>query len=117
MQYRTRFPVRVDLARGVVIGPGRDTTRNIELIFGSNHGDVLIGSHLDNYIDGSKGDDVIRGKGGEDQLDGNFGDDILSGGAGRDSIVDPDGYDRVWGGRGRDRCDADRLTGCRDLWP
>ena len=55
-----------------------DTLKDIELVWGSTHGDTFIASD---------GADTIHGDGGNDTLNGGAGDDDLGGGAGNDTFV------------------------------
>jgi Ca2+-binding RTX toxin-like protein len=124
--------VLVDVARGVATGQGRDTFPTVLMqVAGSHHGDVLLGSALDDELNGLHGSDMVRGRGGDDAIllnsfdqkasvadtgYGGAGDDVLQGwrgpqqlvgGDGDDSFHDPDaGPDRLFGGRGSDRFHA-----------
>jgi VCBS repeat-containing protein len=55
-----------------------DTVANIERVYGTNFGDVFVGS---------ESADVFLGEGGNDRLDGRGGFDTLTGGAGIDTFV------------------------------
>ena len=70
--------VRVDLARGIATGWGRDRLRSFEDVVGSSRADRLLGSKGPNYLWGLGGADFIDGRGGRDHA---------SGGPGRDRCV------------------------------
>jgi Ca2+-binding RTX toxin-like protein len=70
--------VRVDLARGVATGWGRDRLRSFEDAVGSPRADLLLGSRGTNYL---------WGLGGADFIDGRAGRDHAFGGPGRDRCV------------------------------
>lgn len=70
--------VRVDLARGVATGWGRDRLRSFEDAVGSRRSDRLFGSRGTNYL---------WGLGGADFIDGRAGRDHAFGGPGRDRCV------------------------------
>jgi Ca2+-binding RTX toxin-like protein len=57
---------------------------SVEAVTGSQAGDQLIGSELDNVLDGGSGDDDLRGNVGDDTLRGGQDDDLLIGNAGDD---------------------------------
>ena len=74
----------------------RDTLVSIEDVRGTQSGDIIIGSDVDNDLAGLGGDDFIEALEGADRLLGGEGNDILiggdgsdthSGGAGNDSFV------------------------------
>jgi Ca2+-binding RTX toxin-like protein len=71
-------PVRLDLARGVATGWGRDRLRSFEDVVGSPRADRLLGSRVRNYI---------WGLGGADLIDGRAGRDHAFGGPGRDTCL------------------------------
>ncbi|MDE0154963.1 MAG: FG-GAP-like repeat-containing protein [Gammaproteobacteria bacterium] len=63
-----------------------DIIRNVEIVDGTDYGDVLIGDHKDNGFQGFGGDDDIRGNDGDDYLSGGEGRDRLDGGEGSDMV-------------------------------
>jgi Ca2+-binding RTX toxin-like protein len=101
--------VRVDLQvastnTGIAAG---DTFAGIEDIYGSFHGDKLLGDTGANMIWGDLGNDA--------RLDGRGGNDTIFGGAGNDVLVGGWGADVLDGGAGtRDRAQySDSATGLR----
>ena len=70
--------VRVDLARGVASGWGRDRLRSFEDVVGSRRADRIFGS---------RGANFLWGLGGADLIDGRAGRDHAFGGPGRDRCV------------------------------
>ena len=79
-----------------------DTLVGIENLVGSNQGDALRGSNIDNTIFGLSGNDVIRGFGGRDTVYGGDGADNIRGGASLDSIFGQTGDDLLFGEGGND---------------
>ncbi len=84
----------------------------IEIIEGTDAGDVLLGTSGNDSIDGLKGADEINGRGGNDIIDGGnqsdsikggAGDDVVYGGTGNDSIAGGGGNDELFGGSNNDR--------------
>lgn len=85
---------------------------DMEDAIGSDFGDEIYGSVLQNVIRGGGGGDYIDGWRGDDTLDGGAGDDTIFGDFGNDSIVDTgggsnylrgeDGADTIVGGAGFD---------------
>jgi Ca2+-binding RTX toxin-like protein len=67
--------VRVDLARGIATGWGRDRLRSFEDVVGSARADRLLGSKGANYLWGLAGADLIDGRGGRDHAFGGPGPD------------------------------------------
>ena len=63
---------------------------------GTNRGEVLRGTRLNDTLNGLGGDDTLLGSRGHDQLNGSSGDDFLRGGT---------GLDRLNGGLGEDLAD------------
>jgi len=79
---------------GVAAG---DTFSSIENVVGSDFGDYIFGSNVDNILMGGDGADRLRGHKGNDTLIGGTGDDNLLGGKGVDEFIfnDGDGADVV----------------------
>jgi hypothetical protein len=73
-----------------------------DLIFGTQHRDVICGLGGNDQIDGMGGNDVIFGGPGNDQLNGGSGNDVLYGGPGNDKLQGDDGSDVMYGGTGND---------------
>jgi len=77
--------------------------------------DIVLGSHVANWVHGNQGDDQLYGYGGADTLLGGQGNDRLLGGEGRDVMFGDDGDDRLFGESGDDQLFAgeghDSLTG------
>jgi Ca2+-binding RTX toxin-like protein len=97
---------------------GRDTARSdIDAVFGTPAGDVLIGDGSSETLLGFNGDDLLIGNGGKDTLGGFLGNDLMSGGTGGDTLRGSFGNDRLGGGPGDDRLaggpDNDFLKGKR----
>jgi serralysin len=71
--------VSVDLETGFVAGGEAqgDTIISIEHLSGSEHGDVLTGNAVANFIIGADGNDTITGGAGADNLQGSTGDDLF----------------------------------------
>ncbi len=89
--------IRLDLARpetstGHALG---DVLIGIEVIIGSDHGDILLGNVAANNLSGAGGGDFIVGNGGADSLYGGAGNDTLDGGAGPDLLHGGAGLDVV----------------------
>ena len=63
-----------------------DTLEAIENLYGSTHGDLLVGGYNDNEIAGLEGNDVLHGGSGDDALIGGNGNDTLKGGGGEDIL-------------------------------
>ena len=59
----------------------------MEIIDGSNNGEVIIGTSGDDYIRGFGGDDAIAGGAGNDVLHGGLGSSFLIGGDGHDTFI------------------------------
>jgi Ca2+-binding RTX toxin-like protein len=97
-------------------GAGRDTVHgDIEDVFGTELGDVLVGDHSSETLIGLGGDDFIFGNSGRDTLLGYNGNDLLSGRSGKDLLRGGPGFDRLYGKSGNDRLaggpDGDFLRG------
>lgn len=110
--------VYVDLAAGTGDGGEAtgDTYNGVEVAYGTNFDDTLIGDDGGNVLSGLGGDDFIFGGGGndflrgdefgatssDDYLDGGAGNDDLEGGGGSDILIGGDGNDILTGGLGGD---------------
>ena len=83
---------------------------DIEILIGSNHGDVLAGDFRFNVIWGLAGDDKLYGgpDGGDDRLLGGAGNDEVYGGKGNDLLYGGDGDDLLKGGPGDDTMEKER---------
>ena len=83
---------------------------DIEILIGSNHGDVLAGDFRFNVIWGLAGDDKLYGgpDGGDDWLFGGAGNDLVYGGKGNDLLYGGDGDDLLKGGPGDDTMEKER---------
>jgi trimeric autotransporter adhesin len=66
-------------------GIGVDTLVDIEVIGGSQFGDIMTAGAISISFYGGAGNDQLNGGAGADLLDGGAGDDILNGGAGIDA--------------------------------
>ena len=88
--------VRLDIERGIGGDADGDRLFSIEVVFGTDFDDVLVGavginSNLQAFggndrVIGLDGDDVLYGGDGNDNLEGRGGADILRGGDGVDSV-------------------------------
>jgi Ca2+-binding RTX toxin-like protein len=97
-------------------GAGRDTVHSdVEVVFGTELGDVLVGDHSSETLIGLGGDDFIFGNSGRDTLLGYNGNDLLTGRSGNDLLRGGPGFDRLFGKSGNDRLaggpDGDFLRG------
>ena len=80
-------------------GSRRDTVHgDVEVQFGTEHNDVLVGDRTPETLIGLGGDDFEVGNGGGDTVLGSDGSDILRGGPGGDRQVGKSGNDRLAGG-------------------
>lgn len=70
-------------AQAVGTDQGSDVLTNIELLYGSNFNDTLMGDTAGNFLGGHAGDDSLSGGAGDDVLRGGAGDDVLDGGSSR----------------------------------
>jgi Ca2+-binding RTX toxin-like protein len=85
-------------------GSRRDTVQgDIEVLFGTNGNDVLVGDRSAETLFGLTGDDVLFGNGGNDTLLGFDGADLFVGGPGNDTARGGFGDDRLFGKAGGDR--------------
>lgn len=86
---------------------------DVENVYGSSVGDVIVGSASANILEGRGGNDTISGGAGNDVLRGGAGNDTLNGDAG-DDIFDegnaPTGGDIMNGGAGVDEVDYSART-------
>lgn len=91
--------ITADLSGGAV---SADVIRNVEVIIGSAHGDLLVA-----------GDTLITliGGGGSDTLVGGIGSDLLNGGRGADQLIGGDGDDTAHYGRASEAITIDLLAG------
>lgn len=81
---------------------GDNIQQDVENVFGTPFGDVIVGSDGPNSLIGGGGNDTIDGGGNADTLEGNAGNDSLIGSGGNDSLVGGSGNDHMIGGAGRD---------------
>ena len=72
------------------------TVPDIEHVFGSEAGDLLMGAHGSNLLYGSGGHDYLDGREGDDLLFGGYGFDDLHGGPGADLLSGGPDNDVVW---------------------
>jgi Ca2+-binding RTX toxin-like protein len=85
-------------------GARRDNVHgDIEIVFGTELPDVLIGDHSSETLVGFGGDDFVVGNSGGDTLLGFDGNDLLSGRSGFDTLRGGPGADREFGKSGNDR--------------
>ena len=80
--------VTVNLAMGTGQGGHAegDTLTRINSLWGSQHGDHLIGDAGRSLLWGRAGNDTLEGGAGDDRLQGDAGADMLDGGEGRDVV-------------------------------
>jgi Ca2+-binding RTX toxin-like protein len=76
---------------------------DVEVLFGTELGDVLVGDHSSETLIGLGGDDFIIGGSGRDTILGFDGNDLLTGGSGSDVLRGGPGADRQYGKSGNDR--------------
>lgn len=91
--------VRVDLGAGTATGEGNDELQGFEIVLGSRHDDVLIGSADAAY-------EELRGRGGDDTIRARAAITMLFGGRGNDSLLGGPGEDDFFGGLGNDDIQA-----------
>jgi Ca2+-binding RTX toxin-like protein len=85
-------------------GNQRDTAHgDIEIVFGTELGDVLVGDHSSETLVGLGGDDFVVGNSGRDTVLGFDGNDLLIGESGNDVLRGGPGADRQFGKSGNDR--------------
>lgn len=70
--------IHANMLTGIITGEGQDTVSNVEYIYGSTYGDILIAGNSGIRLDGWNGDDTIFAGAGNDTLIGGAGKDILS---------------------------------------
>ncbi|MCB4820311.1 M10 family metallopeptidase C-terminal domain-containing protein [Roseicella aerolata] len=75
-------------------------------IYGTNAGEVIGGTTVQDHMYGYGGNDILYGYAGNDYMYGQGGNDLLYGHAGNDYLDGGDGNDTLIGGEG-----ADGLTG------
>lgn len=81
-----RAGVKANLGTGRSRGPseGTDRMRQVEVLSGTRHRDVLIGSGRADRLLSFEGKDTLRGRGGVDWLVGGDGSDLYHGGGAKD---------------------------------
>jgi Ca2+-binding RTX toxin-like protein len=85
-------------------GSRRDNVHgDIEVLFGTEHNDVLAGDRSSETLFGLGGDDFVVGNSGRDTLLGFNGNDLLIGESGSDLLRGGPGADRQFGKSGNDR--------------
>jgi Ca2+-binding RTX toxin-like protein len=85
-------------------GSSRDTVRgDIEVLFGTELNDALVGDRSSETLIGLGGDDFVFGNSGRDTLLGFNGNDLLTGGSSSDLLRGGPGADRMFGKSGNDR--------------
>ncbi|WP_331297280.1 calcium-binding protein [Methylobacterium hispanicum] len=101
----------LQLLSGTDVGDVLDAVLGGGLIFGQDGNDTLNGNAGNDVMDGGSGDDTLLGgpgndtllgAGGNDFIDGGSGDDLIFGGRGSDTIVGNGGQDTVFGGQDAD---------------
>jgi Ca2+-binding RTX toxin-like protein len=97
-------------------GNRRDSVRgDVEILFGTDLGDVLVGDRTSETLIGLAGDDFVVGNDGRDTILGFDGNDLLIGESGSDILRGGLGADRQFGKSGNDRlaggADDDFLRG------
>lgn len=100
-----------DFNTGVAAG---DVLVGIEDLYGTFHGDILLGDAGGNLIWGDAGADQVHGRDGNDFLIGSIGNDSLYGGEHDDVLMGGAGADILDGGAGTDRAQyTDSTSGLR----
>ena len=113
---RTDFVDRDDERDAIRGGDAEgDALASIEILWGSDFGDVLYGTHAHNELYGRGGSDDLYGERGNDLLRGGDDDDRLWGGPGMDMLYGDMGVDSLEGGADNDMLyggmDEDILSG------
>ena len=98
----TDIYVNLHTGRGYGGDAQGDHLTGIERVWGSKHGDTIMGDHGVNTVLGYNGNDYINAFGGDDDLYGGNGNDILVAGDGNDRAQGEAGDDQIDGGRGND---------------
>lgn len=116
LTYRdSRRPVHVDLEGGEAHGEGHDTVVDFHCVYGSRHGDVIIGTPTRDGANGGRGHDLLRMGAGDDGVDGGLQADRVHLGPGNDYGNGSSGWDRLYGEDGSDSLegwsDGDYLDG------
>jgi Ca2+-binding RTX toxin-like protein len=105
--------VNVDLAAGAITGAeGTDVAKWFEHAFGSDFGDLLVGTAGDNTLKGGQGDDTLVGGRGADTLEGGAGADVYRYLSLADSRTQPDVIQRF---DADDRIDLTAIDADRSL--
>lgn len=86
---------------------GAITSFSVNILFGEEGNDSILGGDGFDYIDGGSFDDVLQGFGGNDGLVDVFGNNRLYGGDGNDNLVTDSGNDVLSGGSGDDYLTGD----------
>ncbi|OHU86659.1 hypothetical protein BET10_18530 [Pseudoalteromonas amylolytica] len=73
---------------------------------GTDNGEGISGTSLNDYIDGRGGDDGLFGHDGDDEIHGGLGDDYINAGSGNDRLYGEDGDDNLQGFAGDDYFDG-----------
>jgi len=88
-----------DPGNGTSLPPDDNRFRvDLNLLFGTDNDDDLVGGSGNDRISGRKGNDTLAGGGGNDSLDGGDGADMLFGQEGDDILTPGAGLDTVYGG-------------------
>ncbi len=96
---------------GITLNVAASTLETDDFIFhnvvGSDGGDTINGSILDDNLKGVDGNDTISGNEGDDTIEGGRSNDVLFGGNGNDTLIGGYGGDTINGGAGNDRIVVD----------
>lgn len=80
------YAVRADLlSKKATWAAGEMTLKGMQVLYGTDNGDFLLGDNGKNQLVGGAGDDLLAGRGGNDILTGSDGQDEARGGAGKDT--------------------------------